>query len=279
MSEIQAGETAARYVLGNASEAERLDRLHACLTAYQGGRLTLAPLHEGNTQSILELGAGSGAWAIDAAKTFPRARIVAVDISPLPVNNLPTNVCFLCMDVKDAFPFDPESFDVVHARLLMLHIPNAADVLKRTIDLVKPGGWLILEDSDDELIDEHGVPRTALGRSTFIQCLHKIFRDQGSDPCIAPTHERALKASGAFSVVNARKVAMPITRVAEDPTVTALGKEWKETCVRVTKILASRYGDKGLTADVARDFLDILEDETEDIYVDFHFVWAQKNVD
>ncbi|KAF7374725.1 Methyltransferase str3 [Mycena sanguinolenta] len=54
-------------VLPPASDSERLDTMHNTIA-----------------RKIIELGCGSGAWAIQAAKQFPDAQVVAVDQSPLP---------------------------------------------------------------------------------------------------------------------------------------------------------------------------------------------------
>ncbi|TFY50335.1 hypothetical protein EVG20_g11580 [Dentipellis fragilis] len=62
----------------------RLDATHIGITQFIDGRLTPAPIENSNPQKVLELGAGSGAWAIQAAKHFPEAEVIASDINPLP---------------------------------------------------------------------------------------------------------------------------------------------------------------------------------------------------
>jgi hypothetical protein len=43
----------------------------------------------------------------------------------------------------------PEAtFDVVHARLLLEHLPPRKQVLQRLISALKPGGWILIEDLD-----------------------------------------------------------------------------------------------------------------------------------
>ena len=40
------------------------------------------------------------------------------------------------------------SYDLVHARYVLLHINEWQTALKKMVDSLKPGGWLILEDPD-----------------------------------------------------------------------------------------------------------------------------------
>jgi hypothetical protein len=41
-----------------------------------------------------------------------------------------------------------ESFDLIHARLVLVHLPEREKVLDRMIAALKPGGWLLAEEFD-----------------------------------------------------------------------------------------------------------------------------------
>ena len=45
-------------------------------------------------------------------------------------------------------PPPPGSFDLVHARLVLMHIPDRDTALTTMITALRPGGWLLLEDAD-----------------------------------------------------------------------------------------------------------------------------------
>jgi SAM-dependent methyltransferase len=45
------------------------------------------------------------------------------------------------------------SFDLVHARLVLIHVPQAAAALARLAAALRPGGWLVVEDFDPTFID------------------------------------------------------------------------------------------------------------------------------
>jgi SAM-dependent methyltransferase len=47
---------------------------------------------------------------------------------------------------RDSFP--EQSFDLVHARAVLMHLPDDPSVLRRMRSWLTPGGWLLLEEPD-----------------------------------------------------------------------------------------------------------------------------------
>ena len=52
---------------------------------------------------VLDLGTGTGIWAIDVADEFPNAEVVANDLSPIQPSNVPVNVRFEVDDIESKF--------------------------------------------------------------------------------------------------------------------------------------------------------------------------------
>lgn len=44
--------------------------------------------------------------------------------------------------------FEPGSYDLVHCRALLMHLPDPASALRRMVEALKPGGWLLVEEAD-----------------------------------------------------------------------------------------------------------------------------------
>ena len=63
-------------------ENDRLDFQHAIFLRTLGGKLHLAPI-PGDVQNVLDIGTGTGIWAIDFADEYPSARVVGTDLSPI----------------------------------------------------------------------------------------------------------------------------------------------------------------------------------------------------
>ncbi len=97
----------------------------------------------------LELGAGGGSiarWLAD--RVGPTGYVLATDIDPrfLESEKLPNLEVLRHNIAADSLP--EASFDLVHARLVLLHIPQREQALARMISALKPGGWIVNEDYD-----------------------------------------------------------------------------------------------------------------------------------
>ncbi|KAF8476527.1 hypothetical protein JB92DRAFT_3050303 [Gautieria morchelliformis] len=167
----------------------RIDGTHEAIKFYLGGRLSLAPLEKSTSpMSFWTWGqCGSGAWAVQAAEQFPDADMLAG-------GPLPPKLRFQILDLAKPFPFESQSFDIVHARFVFLHLPRFEEVLNRTVQLVKPGGLLLL---DDKIIKEFQERRNI-------------------NPLSASAVQGIIESSGLFSEVNVRKIVVPISR-DQDP--------------------------------------------------------------
>lgn len=82
--------------------------------------------------------------------------------------------------------------------------------MRRAIGLVRPGGWLILEDADQASTwDGDGELDPATG--AFVDAYVRIIQERGANPGIGKCFASILNASRAFSEINVRKVAIPIS--------------------------------------------------------------------
>ena len=98
-----------------------------------------------------EVGAGGSSVPAALAERVGAAGLVlATDIDTSWLTGLPTPVEVRRHDVaKDEPPTG--DFDLVHVRLVLVHLPERAEVLRRLAAAVRPGGWLVVEDADPAL--------------------------------------------------------------------------------------------------------------------------------
>lgn len=66
-------------------------------------------------------------------------------------------------------PPPDELFDLVHARLVLVHVPERERAFRNMISTLKPGGWLVIEDADPALqplscIDAYGPEQELANR-------------------------------------------------------------------------------------------------------------------
>lgn len=97
----------------------------------------------------LEVGAGAGTiarWLAD--RVGPAGRVVATDIDTTLLEPLAAPPLEILRHDVVRDPLEPDGFDLVHARQVLMHLPERQAVLARLAAAVKPGGWLLVEDTD-----------------------------------------------------------------------------------------------------------------------------------
>jgi SAM-dependent methyltransferase len=97
----------------------------------------------------LEVGGGGGSIARYLCEhVAPTGRVTATDLETDFLAELSlANLEVLRHDVtSDSFP--EESFDFVHARAVLMHLPSRMEILRKMVSWLRPGGWLLVEDAD-----------------------------------------------------------------------------------------------------------------------------------
>jgi len=100
-------------------------------------------------------------------------------------------------------PPPPGPFDLVHARLVLVHVPRRREALASMVGALRPGGWLLVEDADPGLqpltcLDEYG-PEQALANK-LRRDFRTLLAERGADTGFGRTLPRALRRSGLVDV-------------------------------------------------------------------------------
>ncbi|KAJ7040051.1 S-adenosyl-L-methionine-dependent methyltransferase [Mycena alexandri] len=222
------------YGLTTASECEqeesRLAHMHAAFTRYLDGALSLTPV-AASLKRILDLGCGSGAWAIQAALKFPDAQVVAIDMSPLPHCELPPNVNFVLANLTEDWTLEMEAFDMVHSRLVMSHVVNGEDAIRKAAQLVRSGGLMIIEDFDLNSMVQTGGPATC----AFVKKVIELWASRKADAEIGRKLSGIIKSTGCFFDVQVRKVPAPLCGTGHGEPMNELGRALKNSWIRVSE--------------------------------------------
>ena len=140
------------------TEQDRLDLYHHIFALLLGGHLYSVPLD--NPRRILDVGTGTGSWAMDIAEEFPNAQVIGNDLSPIQpkwyvsvaalfefhalynfkkwtdmfweiiIRILP-NVTFEVEDAEDPWTYSRNSFDYIHMRSMSGAFENWDAVLRQ----------------------------------------------------------------------------------------------------------------------------------------------------
>lgn len=129
--------------------------------------------------SVLEIGSGSGRYALYVAETA-RCQVVGLDLNAEGVHtanvlaerrNLSAQVRFQQCDVSQPLPFGDANFDAIFSNDVFCHIPGRLALLRGLWRVLKPGGRMIFSDalviggtiSNDEI-----AIRSSIGYYVFV---------------------------------------------------------------------------------------------------------------
>jgi SAM-dependent methyltransferase len=130
----------AYWLPNDEEEMSRLDLQHIIWSLCLKGQLHIAPLQAANVERVLDVGTGTGKWAIEFADANPKVSVVGTDLSPIQPPSAPPNCSFVVENVEKDWVFS-EPFDYIHGRMLMLGIHDWAKYFRQCFDHLKPGGW------------------------------------------------------------------------------------------------------------------------------------------
>lgn len=132
---------------------EQQDLAHHLYNLTLDRKLHLAPIKA--PHNILDLGTGTGIWAIDMADAYPEAHILGTDLSPIQPDFLPPNCEFEIDDVTLEWTFPENHFDFIHLREMFGSIADWDELFAQAFRHTKPGGWVeIVEHSVEPTCDD-----------------------------------------------------------------------------------------------------------------------------
>ena len=168
------------YLLDNAGRetSRRFDALSALYDGDTIRHLENRGISEG--WSCLEVGGGSGsiaAWL--ARRVGSTGSVLVTDLDPrylqfFGAQNVEVRRHNIVTD-----PLPEAAFDLIHARLVLMHVTEREQVLARLVTALKPGGWLVDEEYDSASL----LPDPVLNPcEVFLEAqraLMRLFDDRG----------------------------------------------------------------------------------------------------
>ena len=176
-------------------------------------------------QSVLDVGTGTGAWAIEFAKRNPSSRVIGTDLSVIQPANVPVNCEFRIENAEVDWTFN-EPFDFIHSRMLCLGIHDWPQYFRRCFDGLKPGGWLEEQEIQGTVLSSDGSagPESALFK--WAELIMRAAEMGGVDTRANNKFSQQLKEQGFVNIVE-RVYEWPIGEWPEAPKAKEIGKATK----------------------------------------------------
>ncbi|KAA8896149.1 S-adenosyl-L-methionine-dependent methyltransferase, partial [Sphaerosporella brunnea] len=190
-------------------EQDRMDLYHEILLRQLDGRLHLAPIGQ-YPQRILDIGTGTGIWAIDMADRYPSAEVIGTDLSPIQPKWVPPNCKYEVDDAELEWTYAENSFDFIHARNLGQSIDDWHSMLQQAYRCLEPGGFIELAEIGGVSYSDDGSLTPDNPLNIFGQKLQEAMVVMGRPAHMTDTFLRdQLVGAGFVDVVVAARAKQP----------------------------------------------------------------------
>ncbi|KAK3680434.1 S-adenosyl-L-methionine-dependent methyltransferase [Podospora appendiculata] len=211
-------------------EQERLDLQHS-IALRLFGSLALAPIKD--PKRVLDIGTGTGIWAIEFATEHPESEVLGTDLSPIQPDYVPPNCHFEIDDVEDEWVFSTP-FDFIHSRYMIGAIRDFSKTFASCYANLVPGGWIEFQDyyAEFQCVDD-SMRGTALER--WNNLLVDGMAKMGKNGRAVAKFKRQMVEAGFVDVVET-KFALPGNPWAKGREEKVLGT------MQMTNILDGLHG-------------------------------------
>ncbi|KAH6880796.1 S-adenosyl-L-methionine-dependent methyltransferase [Thelonectria olida] len=170
-----------KYNLPNdEQENDRLDLQHHLFLLTFDNKLGLAPPNDPGAKParVLDVGTGTGVWAVDYGDEHAGAKVIGVDLSPIQPDFVPPNVEFFVDDVEEPWTYS-EPFDYVHSRMMTSSIASWPNYIRDVFANLAPGGYFEMQEIDLMLKSDDGTLTETHALSKWLQLVGKAMINLG----------------------------------------------------------------------------------------------------
>jgi len=210
-------------------ELDRLSIIHQVHLHLFNNNLTTVPLD--NPTKILDVGTGTGEWAIEMGERYPATEVIGTDIAKVQPSAVPENVYFEIDDAEEegGWARATNDYDLIHFRNLAGAFMDWRKIYQETFTHLKPGGWIEVLDYDDHraflgfFSENSEMPR-------FMSDLKEASVKSGR-PRGAGHLKSQLLIDAGFVDVQLTDHDIPLGAWPDDPEEQSIGKLWLIACL------------------------------------------------
>ncbi|KAH7156006.1 S-adenosyl-L-methionine-dependent methyltransferase [Dactylonectria macrodidyma] len=271
------------YLLPNdEEEQDRMDLVHHLYCMALGGKLFFAPISD-NPQRVLDLGTGTGIWAMDFADEHPSAQVIGTDLSPIQPKWTPPNCVFEVDDFETDWLYE-RPFDFIHARELEGCIGNEEKLFQRAFQHLAPGGYVEFQATNASFLSDDGTAEKAESAQLWVKQLVEGTAKFGKPMDGVPKWKEMLEKTG-FVDVEQLIYKVPVGGWAKDPKLKEIGRfqgiQQAKAVESYTPALFARilgWTEEEIQVYIAKVKNDLTNPAIH-LYIPVYFVWGRKPAD
>ena len=151
----------------------------------------------------LDVGPGAGSVTTWLANIVgATGHVTALDIKPQHVTG-GDNITIITDDIRTA-PLACDHYDLVHARLVLTHLPTREAVLDRLVAATKPGSWVVISEWDfthpDDLTLHLPSPEATQAFIAYQRALTTLIANRGAEAAWARRVPQVMRAAGLVDI-------------------------------------------------------------------------------
>ncbi|KAL0937163.1 methyltransferase domain-containing protein [Colletotrichum truncatum] len=211
-----------KYAFPNdALEQERLDIVSHLWMLTFDGEFCLSPKKDG-ARRVLDMGTGTGVWALDYADEFPQATVIGVDLSPIQPIYVPPNCHFEVDDLEKEWTWR-EPFDFIFARNMIGCFSDWREVIAQAYKSLEPGGYFEIHDSEYPIKCDDGTLTDDMPLSRWTRMIRDACDKVGRSLSITHEFPQMMRDAG-FEDVSVTKIMFPVSPWPDDPKLKEMGQ-------------------------------------------------------
>ncbi|ROV96691.1 hypothetical protein VSDG_05536 [Cytospora chrysosperma] len=220
------------------AEQDREDMKHACVKMLCQ-KLHFAPIDDQSVQNILDIGTGTGIWAIEMGDQFPSANVLGIDLSPIQPDWVPSNVHFVVDDAESEWLYPENHFDYVHSRHTVMAIKDWPKLYKQARTHLKPGAWIESQEIYHYPISANGTMPPGHPIAQYWGLIKQGLENLGIDFHAAAGGKIGnMMRDAGFENIHERVFHVPIGTWAKHPNLKIVGEYWRQILLEGAQAIA-----------------------------------------
>ncbi|TDZ40530.1 putative methyltransferase tdiE [Colletotrichum trifolii] len=199
-------------------EQDRLDLTHHLWILTLKDELCLSPKKDGANR-VLDLGTGTGVWALDYAEAHPDATVIGVDLSPIQPGYFEVD------DIEKEWTWSIP-FDFIISRAMIGSYKSWPDMIAKAFDNLEPGGYLELQDNTYPMKCDDGTMTDESKIYQWSKLMVESTDAIGRSVTEASSFKQMLENAGFVDVVE-KKEKWPLGPWPKDPRYREIG-DWSQ---------------------------------------------------